>query len=571
MSKARNKSLFQVAVVTAILILLNVVGSFFYGHADLTEDGRFSLTPATKQLIGGLDDILYVEVFLDGEFPAGFTRLRNSVQDLLDDFRSLNMNVEYQFVNPLVGTAEENREVQKMLKERGIYPVNLTVKDDAASSEKLIYPVAFMRYKGRERVVKLLENQTPGTPQQVVLNNSVSLLEYKLTNAVKKMLTVSKHKIAFTEGNGELAPYESADFENSLSEFYDVGKLNLDSVIVIDQQIKLLVVARPRGGFSAKKKFKIDQYVMNGGRILWLIDALGIGMDSLQNAPEYMPVEYKLNLKDLFFKYGFRIQPNLVLDLQCSKIPLPIGMVGNQPQYDMRGWYYNPIIVPGLDNDHPIVNNLDGIDFSFASTIDTALRTKTPIKRTVLLQTSEYSRVQFIPTRVSLEILRYPPEKDKFNKPNQPVALLLEGTFPSLYEGRVGEEMLAGLKELNQEYKTVSPKTKMLVVSDGDVARNYVNLVKKELKPLGYNQYERYTFANKDFLMNAVEYLIDDNGLIASRSKEVKLRMLNKQKAQEEKGFWQLLNIGLPLVLLGVFGFLWFWWRRRKYGNNDNE
>ncbi len=565
MSSVRNKSLFQVLVITGILICLNIVGSFFYSHLDLTEDGRFSLTPATKSQISNLDDILYVEVFLDGEFPAGFTRLRNSVQDLLDDFRSLNGNVEYQFVNPLVGSAEEIRQTQEALQKRGIYPVDLIVKDDAESSEKLVYPVAFLRYKGRERLVKLLENQTPGTPQQVVLNNSVSLLEYKFTNAVKKMQTISKQKIAFTEGHGELFPYESADFENSLSEFYDVARLNLDSITVIDQQIRLLVVARPRGQFSEKQKFVIDQYVMNGGRILWLIDKLSIGMDSLKNAPEYIPVDYPLNLDDLLFKYGIRIQPNLVLDLQCSKIPLPVGMVGNQPQYDMRGWYYNPIIVPGLDNDHPIVNNLDGIDFSFASSIDT-IRTKTNVKKTILLKTSEYSRVQFSPMRISLEILRYPPEKDKFNKPNQPVAVLLEGEFPSLYENRVTAQMHAGLKELNQAFKASSKRTKMLVVSDGDVARNYVNLAKKELKPLGYNQYERYTFANKDFLMNAVEYLIENDGLIASRSKEVKLRMLNKQKASAEKVKWQLINIGMPLLLLGLFGFVWFWVRRRRYG-----
>lgn len=562
MSSVRNRSLFEVLAITAILILLNVIGSYFYGHLDLTEDGRFSLTPATKNQIENLDDILYVEVFLDGEFPSGFTRLRNSVQDLLDDFRSLNSNVEYQFVNPLIGTAEEIRQTQESLQKIGVYPVDLIVKDDAETSEKLVYPVAFLRYKGRERLVKLLENQTPGTPQQVVLNNSVSLLEYKFTNAVKKMQTVSKQKVAFSEGHGELFRHETADFEKSLIEFYDVARLNLDSITIIDQQIKLLVVARPRGKFTEKQKFVIDQYVMNGGRVLWLIDKLSIGMDSLKNAPEYIPVDYPLNLDDQFFKYGFRIQPNLVLDLQCSKIPIPVGMVGNQPQYDMRGWYYNPIIVPGLDNDHPIVNNMDGIDFSFASTIDT-IRTKTNVKKTILLKTSEYSRVQFSPMRVSLEILRYPPEKDKFNKPNQPVAVLLEGEFSSLYENRVTDQMHAGLRQLNQEFKPWSKKTKMLVVSDGDVARNPVH--KNKIKPLGYNQYERYTFANKDFLMNAVEYLIENDGLIASRAKEVKLRMLNKQKANEEKLKWQLLNIGLPLGILGLFGFGYFWLRRRRY------
>ncbi len=561
-SSNKSKSLIQLALVLGVLFFINVVANFFYGHLDLTEDKRYTLTPATKNLMSELDDIVYIEVFLEGEFPAGFMRLKNSLKDILDDFRSLSGNVQYQFVDPLAGTPEQVRDTQKALKERGILPVNLQVKGDKESKEKLIYPAVFVRYKNRERVVKLLENNQPGIPPQVVLNNSVSLLEYKLTNAIKKMQTIAKHKIAIIEGHGELFNYETAKFEEAVSEFYDIARINLDSITVISDQIKLIVVAKPRGPYSEKHKYMIDQFAMNGGRIMWLIDRFSASLDSLRSRPEYLAVDYGLNLEDIWFKYGFKVNPEMVNDLQCSKIPLQIGMMGNQPQFDLKNWFYSPIIVP--DSDHPIVNNLDGIDFNFANTIDT-VRTKTSVKKTILLRTSEFSRVQRPPVRLSFEILRYAPDKERFNKPNLPVAVLLEGTFPSAYENRVSEEMKSGLEALGQTHKNKSVYTKMLVVGDGDIIRNGINHQKKELEPLGFNLYERYTFANKDFALNAVEGLIDDSGLIASRSKEVKLRMLNKEKATAESLKWQVVNIVIPLILLMLFGFGYRYFRQRRY------
>jgi len=565
----RNQSLFQLALFLGILIFVNILANAFYGHIDLTEDKRFTLTKATKQQIKELEEVVFIESFLEGEFPSGFKRLQNALRELLNDFKSMSGYVEYQFTDPLGGSAEQSNEMIEGLGKVGILPVTLKVKQDDGYSEKLIFPAVMVTYKGRSMPVNILENNTaslaPGQ-DQVVLNNSISLLEYKITNTIKKLKSLHKSKIALTEGHGELEPYQTARFDAALQQYYDVGRIHLDSFTMVDaSQYRLLVVPKPRTAFSDKDKFKIDQYIMNGGKVIWLIDRLSADLDSLRLAGEYVPYDYPLNLEDVLFRYGVRIEPNMVQDLRSSRIPLQVGMVGNAPQFDLRPWYYHPIIFPKIDNPHPIVKNLDGIDFKFVSTIDT-IKTKTPVKKTILLTTSEKSRMQYAPSRLSFDITREAPPVERFNKPHQPVAVLLEGVFPSLYENRVTENMGKMLEEIGQPFRPESKPTKMLIVSDGDVIRNAINKKENKIEPLGYNPYERYTFANKDFLLNAVEYLLDTDGVIASRSKEVRLRLLNKTKAREEKTKWQLVNIALPLLLLGIFGGAFTFLRRRRYG-----
>ncbi len=560
----RRQSLFQLGLFLGILIFLNILANAFYGHIDLTEDKRFTLTPATKQQIKELDDIVYIESFLEGDFPSGFKRLQTALGDLLNDFKSMSGYVECQFTNPSEGTVEEINAMREELKNMGIFPVNLQVKDTEEYSEKLIFPAVLVRYKGRGIPINVLENNTAGTPPEVVLNNSISLLEYKLTNAIQKLKTLHRPKIAITEGHGELKPYETADFDAALQQYYEVERIHLDSFTMIPPEFKLVIMPKPRQEFSDKDKFKIDQFVMNGGRMIWLIDRLSAELDSMRVRSPYIPFDYPLNLDDILFKYGVRIQPNMVLDIRCSRIPLQVGQMGNAPQYDLRPWYYNPIIFPKMDDAHPIVKNLDGIDFSFVSSIDT-IKTKTPVKKTVLLTSSDKSRLQFSPARLSFEIARYKPELEKFDKPNQPVAVLLEGEFPSLYENRVTDGMTAMLDQLGQPFKATSRSTKMIVIADGDVVKNPIDTKENKILPLGLNRYEKYTFANKDFLLNAVEYLLDTDGVIASRSKEVKLRLLNKSKAKAEKTKWQMLNIVLPLVLLFLFALGFNFMRRRRY------
>jgi ABC-2 type transport system permease protein len=563
MSLNKRQSLLQLALVLGILFFLNIIAQFFYGHLDLTEEKRYSLTQPTRLLLNNLKDGVYVKVLLEGDFPAGFKRLQSSTREMLDDFRSESGYIEYEFEDPSKGTVEQINNRRKELSKDGIIPVNLRVMENGEKKERVIYPAAIVSYGGRSIPVNLLENEVPGRSSEEVLNNSVALLEYKLANAIQKLKSNTKPAIAFTGGHGELEAIQTADLEKNLRQFYNTGRIFLDSVVTISPEIGVLVVAKPRTAFSEKDKFKIDQYVMNGGKVMWLIDRLTASLDSMQRQPNFMPNDYPINLEDILFKYGVRIQPNLVLDLDCTKIPLVTGKMGNAPQFELFPWYYAPSVAATAS--HPVVKNLDRVSLQFPSSIDT-VRTKTPVKKTILLTSSQYSRLQYAPVRLNFEMLRYDADKTKFDKPNQTVAVMLEGEFPSMYENRLTDEMAAGLKQLHIAYKPTSLPTKMLVVSDGDVAANDVtNAAEKSYAPLGYNKYEKHLYANKDFLINAIEYLLDDNGVIAARTREVKLRLLDGVRTKSEKTFWQVLNVGVPLLLLLGFGWVFNFLRRRKY------
>jgi ABC-2 type transport system permease protein len=561
----RSQALLQFGLFCGILLFVNILANSFYGHLDLTEEKRFTLTRPTRALLRGQKDQIFVQVLLQGEFPAGFKRLQTAVRDMLEDFRSETGYLDYQFDDPSAGSLDDLNARRKALAEQGIQPVNLRVAEQGESSQKIIYPFAIFRYGNRQVVVKLLENESATLSPEEVINNSVTQLEYKFANAIKKLRTAERQVILFTRGHGELNELQTGDLENSLSQFYNTDRITLDSVVQLQPDAcALLIVAKPRGPFSEKDKFKIDQYVMNGGRVLWLIDRLNAGLDSLRTpGSRFVPSDYPLNLEDMLFKYGVRIQPDLVLDLECSKIRLVVGQIGNSPQFDLFPWYYHPTVLP--TSKHPIVKNLDRVDLHFCASIDT-IRTKTAVKKTALLSSSRYSRLQFSPIDLNFEVLRYAPDPTKFDKGMQTVGVLLEGTFPSNYENRVSEEMLAGLQQLGQGFKSQSTPTRMLVVSDGDVAANFVrNPAEKQWMPLGYNQYENATYANKELMLNAIEYLIDPTGVIEARNKEVKLRLLDTVRARSEQGLWRSLNIGLPLLLLAIFGWLFNWRRKKRY------
>lgn len=446
-------------------------------------------------------------------------------------------------------------------------PFNLRVADMGETSQQLIYPVAIFHFGGRRMVVKLLESNSPTLSPDEVINNSVTLLEYKFANIIKKLRSPQRPVILFTRDHGELNELQTADLERSLQQFYDTDRISLDSVVQLPpDQCALLIVAKPRRPFSEKDKFKIDQYAMNGGRVLWLLDPMDASLDSMSMAGKFISTPYDLKLDDQLFKYGVRLNSDVVLSLESTKIPLQIGQVGNQPQYEMFDWYYHLMVQP--QGTHPIVKNLDRLDLWFASSMDT-LRTKTPIKKTVLLRSGQRSRMQFNPVELNFEILKYDPDPTKFNKGPQNLAVLLEGSFPSSFENRVSEELLNGMKQIGLEFKSSSVPTRMIVVSDGDVAANYVrDAANKQTAPLGFNRFEKATYANKDFIINAVEYLIEPNGVIEARAKEVKLRLLDTVRAKDEQTFWRGLNLVLPLLFLGVFGWLFNWLRRRRYAQN---
>ena len=560
----RSQALLQFGLFCGIILFVNILANIFYTHFDLTEEKRFTLTKPTRELLRSLDDRIYIRVLLDGDFPAGFKRLQTATREMLDDFRSVTGYIDYQFEDPAQGSVEEVNARRKALLEDGIAPVNLRVNDQDESKQQLIYPVAIVHYGSRKIPVNLLENQSPTLQPDEKVNNSVSLLEYKLANAIKKLRSPGRPVILFTRGHGELDELQTIDLERSLHQYYDTDRILLDSSVQIKPEAcALLIVAKPRGTFSERDKFKIDQFIMQGGKVLWLVDRLNADLDSLRTAPHFIPADYPLNLEDMLFKYGVRIQPDLVVDMECTQIPLQVGVVGNAPQFRLFKWYYHPAVMPV--GKHPVAKNMDRVELKFCSSIDT-IRTKTPVSKTVLLQSSRYSRLQFSPIDLNFDILKYPAEPDKFDKGSQIVGVLLEGTFSSNYENRVSEEMMGGLKRIGMDFRSSSVPNRMIVISDGDVAANFVrNAAQKEWLPLGLNRFEKTTYANKDLMLNAIEYLVDAQGVIEARSKEVKLRLIDTVRAEEEKTFWQALNIGLPLLLLGIFGLLFFWLRKRKY------
>ena len=575
MTKRKNikqNSIIQILLGIAIIILVNIISSFVFTRFDLTSEKRYSLSDATKELLSGLDDIVYFKVYLDGDFPAGFKRLRNETKEMLDEFRAYNDNIQYEFINPSKSQdPKERNDTYLLLIERGLNPTDLQVKNKKGTSQQIIFPGALVTYKAKEIPLELLKTQM-GIPPEAVLNNSIQALEFNIANTIKKLSVINKPEIAIIEGHGELDKYEMADITNALSEYYNVERIkineqlnslaersNIDSVKTrIKNKYETIIIAKPDSAFSDKDKFIIDQFIMRGGKVLWLIDPVFACMDSIKNSESTVGIRNELNLEDQLFKYGVRINSDLVMDLNALPIPLRTGQIGNQPQIDFFPWYFFPIITPLIK--HPIVNNLNAIKTEFVSSIDTI--GVSGIKKTILLKTSPYSRIVYTPALISLNILREEPDEDIYNKPGQPVAVLLEGEFESAFKNIISP-VIANDKEIGFLEKGVP--NKMVVISDGDIIRNQLHIPQGYPLPLGYDQFTRQTFGNKELILNVMNYLCDDSGLISIRSRELKLRLLDKTKISNNKLFWQLLNTLLPVLLVIIFGIIWAWVRKRRY------
>ena len=552
----------QILLILGIIVFINILSQYFNTYLDFTEEKRFTLTEPTKKLIKDVKNVVYIQVLLEGNFPSGFKRLQQSTKEILDQFNSENGYIEYEFENPNEGTVDVINARRKSYGEEGLIPTNLMVRSGSENKEQLIYPYAIVKLGDRKISVNLLEN-APDLDQESNLSNSISLLEYKLATAIQKVHYPEKKNILFTTGHGELAREQTKSLVSLLNSSYNLAWINLDSTFIIKPEIDLLIIARPIIPFTEKNKFVLDQYVMNGGKIIWLVDGLKMSLDSLSTRNEFIPEPLDLNLTDYFFKNGIRINSNLVLDLECSRIPQVIGRTGDKPQIELFPWYYHPLIAPR--SNHPIVSNIDRISLEFPSTIDT-LKTKTDIKKTILLQSSQYSRYQTSPMKVGFEMMRYKPDPDKFNRPNLSIGILLEGTFGSLFENRLDEDMNNILSSIGIPFKTISSPTSMLVVADGDVIKNLYDKETGKFAPIGYNKYEKATFnGNKDFILNSIEFMINQNNILTARTKEFKLRMLDKVKAEKDKLYWQSINIVLPIILIVLFGAINFYWRKKKF------
>ncbi len=571
-SRQIRAGIIQTLLVLGIIVLLNVISSFFFWRFDLTAEKRYSISPATKKLLKDLDDVVYFRIYLQGDLPPGFQRLSDETREMLDEFRAYTDNLEYSFVNPSDNpNARERNDAYKLLMERGLQPTNLRVNKKGESSQLIIFPGAIVTCKGHEVPLQLLMSQT-GQDAEMALNNSIQNLEYNLASAIQKLTVSVKPSVAILEGNGELPPEYTIGMEEALKEFYIVDRIAIGSRInsltirltgdsvnePLVNRYKALIIAKPVKPFDEKDKFLIDQFIMRGGRVLWLLDPVFASMDSLERYSSTMGIANDVNLEDMLFTYGVRANTNLVMDLSALPIPVKTGQMGDQPQFEFFPWFYFPVLTPVTN--HPVVNGLNAIRTEFVSSVDTV---KAPgIRKTVLLTTSPYSRTVNVPALIDLDILRDEPDPRLYRQGPQPVAVLLEGAFPSAFRFRIPPE-LADNKDL--DVRETSRETRMIVIADGDVVKNQFHRSQGYALPLGFDQYTRQTFGNRDLLLNAVNFLCDDSGLITVRSRELKLRVLDASKVDEERLFWQIFNTVVPVLLVLLFGIVKFWFRRRRY------
>ncbi|MCC6571719.1 MAG: gliding motility-associated ABC transporter substrate-binding protein GldG, partial [Chitinophagales bacterium] len=548
----------KLGISLLIVILVNIAAGFLYHRFDLTEEKRYTLTPSTRQLLKNLDQRIEMEVYLEGkDLPAGIRVLRNETRELLQEFRNLsNGNITYRFVDINgIKDAKQREAFQEELVKKGLRPTNLEVKTSSGFTERLIFPGAVMKVNNREVTIPLLENQF-SVGAQGSLNNSVSFLEYKIANSIQKITRPTPPKVAFLQGHGELGiePLQGI-LEALSSQNFLLDKVELDKDPLLKANIDVLVIAKPTQALQEGEKFLIDQYIMQGGKTVWLLDNTIADLDSFKLAPNIVAVPRDINLDDMMFRYGLRLGHNLVLDLYCNQIPI-IESIGGNPQPKLFPWVFYPMAIP--QNNHPIVKNMDPVALKFPGALDTLVN---PVKKTVLLTSSEYARIQKTPFPIYLEGAKQKPNPYYFNQKNIPMAVLLEGEFPSLYKNQFTADLQQLLNAQQLQFKPKSVPNKMVVVTDGDVASNELDANGVPLA-LGYDKYSRKLFANKDFVLNSIEYMIDENNLIAARNREIKMRLLDKAKVLEQKGWWQAITLGIPLGFTGIFGI--FYNRRRK-------
>jgi ABC-2 type transport system permease protein len=557
----KKRDLTSLGLAIIILILLNFVGSFVFHRFDLTSEKRYTLSDVTKKLLSNLNDVVYVKVYMgkDEEFPAGFKHLRNETQEMLDEFRAYSDdNIEYEFINPNENAdKKQQEEVFKQLYDKGLQPTNLEVKDENGSSQKIIWPAALVTYHGHEVPWQLLKTQI-GSSSEMQLNNSIQALEYEFASCIRNLSTNVRPKIGFIEGHGELDTLAVEDIKNALSEFYSLKRIKINESLNALQGMKAIIIAKPETSFSEKDKYIIDQFVMNGGKVLWVIDLLNTSVDSLRKSGGTIAVPYDLNLDNMFFKYGVRINPDLIVDMQSSAIPVNKAFVGQEPRFELMPWLFSPLIMP--TSGRPIVKNLDVIKVDFGSSMDTVAAKG--IKKTILLHTSKYSKILKAPVRIDLRMANMRPDESVFTDSYQPVAILLEGEFESVFKNRKHPEFI---NSKSFPYKEKSINTQMIVISDGDVIRNEVQYSTKKPYPLGYDKYTNQTYGNKNFILNCINYLCDDSGLISVRARELTLRLLDKKKVLNERLKWQLINVLLPLLAILLFGIAHDIIRKRKY------
>ena len=551
-----NPFLIRALGALALLIVINLVSGWAYTRWDLTEDQRFTLAPQSVEAARALDNRVVIEVLLEGELPAEFARLQQETRLLLEQYAQYNPQIGFAFVDPMEGG--ENPQALEELQRMGLRPASVTTEENNRVSQEIVFPWAMVGYGNRTEKVALLRNQLGATMEQRI-NSSIQNLEYAFADAFSKLAVSEKKQVAILKGNGELEDIYLADFITTLRDYYNIAPFTLDSVATAPERtlenlkrFDAAVIAKPTEAFSEEEKLVLDQYMVGGGKTLWLIDPVAMELDSLLNRDgQAVAIPRDLGLGDILFRYGVRLNPDLVSDLYATQIVMATGE-GSSSQYNPVPWFYHPMVFPR--EEHPVNTNLEALRMQFASSIDTL---ENNYHKTVLYATSPLSRAEGTPKLIDLGIIRQEPDKSTFTPGNLPLAVLVEGAFTSAYRNRIRPLELSG-------YKESGPENRMIVISDGDLIANQI----RNGRPLelGYDKWTNNFYGNKEFLINAMNYLLEDSGLINIRNKNVAIPLLDPEKIAVQKTRWQLLNIGIPLGLILLLGGLFNWLRKRRYG-----
>ncbi|GAB3505732.1 gliding motility-associated ABC transporter substrate-binding protein GldG [Spirosoma knui] len=544
-------------LILAAILAVNMLSAFVFFRLDLTEEKRYTLSEATQTLLSNLPDDVHVEVYLTGDLPPGFKRLETAVRETLDEFQAnAGQTVTYRFTDPdAITKADEKAKLIDKLQQRGLLPTNLFANEGGKRIEKLIFPGAVVSYKGKEAAVQLLKGNKTASPQEQ-LNQSYEGIEFQLASAIRKLTQTegNRRRIGLLYGHTQVPPSRFADLLASVQENYDLFFIDMSKPGPIEG-LDAVVVPKPDKPFSQDEIFKIDQFVVKGGRALFFVD--GQRVDSVSNEGTYaQPLD--LNLDDLFFRWGIRLNRDVIKDFYCAPIPLNVGNLGDKPNIQLVPWRFYPLINNFGTSGNPIVRNLDALLSRFVSTLDTV---RAPgIQKTPVLLTSPYTKVLKAPALISYNEARQQPDPKTYNEGVKIVGCLLEGQFQSLFANRI----LPGDPRANG-FRAEGEPSRILVCSDGDLIVNDVDYKRNTPYPLGFDRFTRTTFANKDFALNAIDYLVDPNGVIAARARTVTLRPLDKIKVNESRTIWQLLNLLGPLALVGLVGVIWQVARRQKY------
>ncbi|AWX45859.1 hypothetical protein HME9304_02889 [Flagellimonas maritima] len=552
----RAAFLISVFKALAIVVLLNIIGSFLSARFDLTEDKRFTLSQPAIEVAEKFDAPVVIDILLEGNIPAEFSKLKIETLQLIKSFAAKNKNIEYNLVDPLENQSQ-NQQTIADLQRIGLTPANITVEENGKVTQEMVFPWAMVNYKNQTVKVPLLKNKL-GSSIEDRVNNSVQQLEYVFADAFTKLNIKEKRRVAVIKGNGELEDKFLADYLTTIKDYYNIGAITLDSVATNPQKVleqlkgfDLTLVAKPTEAFSDEEKYVLDQYITNGGKSIWLIDQVAIELDSIfKNGGSALALPRELNLSDFFFKYGVRINPVLINDLYFTQIVLASGE-GNDSQYNPVPWYYNPMVFSR--NDHPINTNIEAVRYQFTNAMDIL---ENDYEKTILLRSSPLSKTEGTPKQIGLDVLNNPPNRELYTNGNQPLAVLIEGKFSSTFKNRVKPIKLKNTLE-------EGPNNKMIIISDGDVIKNQI----RNGRPLelGYDKWTNSSYGNKEFLVNCINYLLDDNGLINIRNKKVSIPLLDTEKIIEHKTKWQLLNIGVPVLLTLVLGIFFNFHRKRKF------